>query len=650
MRLKTVLFPIGYLLTALVGYGQTPLHTHLNAAQSDTARLRIYQQIIDYYYQQSQKDSLRFYLKRALPLAIKYPKENLSKVYYLLGLYYRITNQYDSSLFYCKKALRLATHYQSLRQLPRFGYGIAVVYSDKGDMASAFKQLLENIKYCENVKDYTWLWPSYDLLSSISMEIGNKERAAYYEKKKKEAILKYGDLESKLVFLEELATEQEKAGDFRKAQITLDTAIMIAKQIKNPLLELITMTHVAENLLKQKQYNAAIKKARILQQKAYFHKLSIQIGKSYGILANAYLAQKQKKMALFNAQLSYEWALKSQRIDDILDSRQKLITAKQVNGQFESAFWLQKIQTISKDSMAVLKQASIIATLEAKQTLSQQKLREEVLKKNLRINHLVIKDLETQRRFYWFIVGIGLLVLGLISFFLYRTRQTQRAILAQKQKLEIQSVKLQEANQIKNKLFGVIGHDLRAPVQNFQTQLSLLEMDVISQEQFIKKLHTTKNNTQSLYQTLDNLLYWSLLQQQKLKPTPRELSLQEQVEQVLGLYVEIITKKELTIETMLTEDILLMDEAQLGIILRNIFHNAIKFSPISSEIKVEMDIQGQSLCLSVENKIAQKVTTQQGTGLGLELVAELMQLNGGNVQWNQPKNESFCVILQWGVS
>jgi two-component system, sensor histidine kinase and response regulator len=300
--------------------------------------------------------------------------------------------------------------------------------------------------------------------------------------------------------------------------------------------------------------------------------------------------------------------------------------------------------------MAVLKQASIIATLEAKQTLSQQKLREEVLKKNLRINHLVIKDLETQRRFYWFIVGIGLLVLGLISFFLYRTRQTQRAILAQKQKLEIQSVKLQEANQIKNKLFGVIGHDLRAPVQNFQTQLSLLEMDVISQEQFIKKLHTTKNNTQSLYQTLDNLLYWSLLQQQKLKPTPRELSLQEQVEQVLGLYVEIITKKELTIETMLTEDILLMDEAQLGIILRNIFHNAIKFSPISSEIKVEMNIQGQSLCLSVENKIAQKVTTQQGTGLGLELVAELMQLNGGNAQWNQPKNESFCVILQWGVS
>jgi hypothetical protein len=28
-------------------------------------------------------------------------------------------------------------------------------------------------------------------------------------------------------------------------------------------------------------------------------------------------------------------------------------------------------------------------------------------------------------------------------------------------------------------------------------------------------------------------------------------------------------------------------------------------------------------------------------------VAELMQLNGENVQWNQPKNEPFCVTLQW---
>src|ERR1700749_316348 len=79
------------------------------------------------------------------------------------------------------------------------------------------------------------------------------------------------------------------------------------------------------------------------------------------------------------------------------------------------------------------------------------------------------------------------------------------------------SVELEQLNQVKDKFFSIISHDLRSPMNALAGLLDLAEKKHLAPEEFSqrkKELRIQFNHTKTL---INNLFDWTLLQMDKLR-------------------------------------------------------------------------------------------------------------------------------------
>ncbi|GGG43603.1 hypothetical protein GCM10011414_11550 [Croceivirga lutea] len=214
------------------------------------------------------------------------------------------------------------------------------------------------------------------------------------------------------------------------------------------------------------------------------------------------------------------------------------------------------------------------------------------------------------------------------------------------------NLKLQELNSTKDKIFTIIGHDLRSPISTLQELLELYKEKEISDQEIAKITLRLKDNVDQNSYMLSNLLIWANSQMNGFTATPVKTNLLETFENVHSIFLENIEKKNI----MLTQEIyskhfVLIDSNHLKIILRNLLSNAIKFTNKNGRIYLKSKEEQENLSLSIEdngigisdaviNSLNKKETVptkrgtlnEKGTGLGLQLCKELIELNGGQLQ------------------
>jgi signal transduction histidine kinase len=240
----------------------------------------------------------------------------------------------------------------------------------------------------------------------------------------------------------------------------------------------------------------------------------------------------------------------------------------------------------------------------------------------------------------WFISG--LLLLGIIATMLvifYRNKKRTADVLDDKNKrLSQLNNELEEANHTKAKLFGIIGHDLRSPVKQVYQFLKLQKLNVHNEQEKAERAAKMETATESLLETMEDLLLWSKTQMSTLKPNIQPVELLptlQPVELLLQLHLE---EKNIRLQNNIAAGTLVLaDENFLPTIYRNLLQNAIKASPPGEMIIVNTSIQNGKTTLSIQNSgnaFAQEDfekqvqlgrTTQTLNGLGLQLVQELSE-------------------------
>lgn len=229
--------------------------------------------------------------------------------------------------------------------------------------------------------------------------------------------------------------------------------------------------------------------------------------------------------------------------------------------------------------------------------------------------------------------------------------ERQKQEIAQKASLlEQQTRKLTELNNVKNKLFSVIAHDLKTPMYALRNLFNNMQQSNIPAreiKELLPGIATEMNYTTSL---MENLLQWAKVQMVNSPVQPEVLDLQSMIDDVLHLLQLQATNKKIRLEAGLTEPIYgYADREMINLVLRNLVSNAIKFTPDKG--KVSVGGREKNGCLEIfvsdtgrgmsDQEIEQLfgdsyfstrgTNDESGTGLGLKLCKEFLEKNGGHI-------------------
>jgi len=241
----------------------------------------------------------------------------------------------------------------------------------------------------------------------------------------------------------------------------------------------------------------------------------------------------------------------------------------------------------------------------------------------------------------------GLLVfLGFLGYFYRELKSKNKFITQQKEELNV-------ANKTKDYLFSVVSHDLRSPINTIKRQHEKLKRQLKNKE--YDAVSETTNNaialTESTSHLLNNVLHWSLEQNNQLSFKAEEYPLKPLVEQAVYNFEEIAEAKNITLTTTLEAAILVKaDKESLKIVLRNLLDNALKYTGENGTITIKtykdseefstIEIKDTGFGIS-EEKLAKikeledlsidKINRSEGVGLGMLLCQTLIKKNNGKL-------------------
>jgi signal transduction histidine kinase len=235
-----------------------------------------------------------------------------------------------------------------------------------------------------------------------------------------------------------------------------------------------------------------------------------------------------------------------------------------------------------------------------------------------------------------------------------------------KEQLKNQASELQQLNDLKDKLFSIISHDLKGPVFGVKELIHLTQTGLITEEEFMSMLPEVSKNMEHVAILLENLLAWTSSQLRGEYIQTQNLELKKLVTSQKNLLDRIAGEKSIQIELHGFENIWVKaDKNMLELILRNLISNAIKFSPSGNRVLVSTEDQGEMKKLCVEdfgtgiseenlNKLNQGISfttrgqkNESGTGLGLLLVRDYIHKNGGSLTITSDlgKGSKFCITI-----
>ncbi len=210
---------------------------------------------------------------------------------------------------------------------------------------------------------------------------------------------------------------------------------------------------------------------------------------------------------------------------------------------------------------------------------------------------------------------------------------------------------LEASNQTKNKIFAILSHDLRSPLIGIKGLLDFQAEGAMTQKEFEEYLYLMNDGIGFALRTLDNVLAWSSTQMNAAKINATNFPLIETMGEVEQFLKYLALQKEIKITYSIPPSIIAYaDATHIFIITRNLVGNAIKFTPkggaisisaIAIENNVQVSVQDNGVGMEQEfiNRLMNRqehLTTygtnkEKGTGLGVNLILDLLQLNNGKL-------------------
>ncbi|UPS90407.1 tetratricopeptide repeat-containing sensor histidine kinase [Bizionia sp. M204] len=278
-------------------------------------------------------------------------------------------------------------------------------------------------------------------------------------------------------------------------------------------------------------------------------------------------------------------------------------------------------------------------------------------------------------RFVFYILLAVFAILLIFFVLIYSKRNSRlkytRDLEEKNQKIELQNAAileqtkhLEDINKVKDRLFSIVSHDLKDSLTSIKGFIDLLNDGSLTQSEFNSLIPELSENANNASLLLFNLLNWSKSQMQSLESNPSLFDIQEVFEEKTHLLEQKLEKKGITLINQTLHDFVYADRSMIEIVVQNLLTNAIKFSKSGDTITVANRISNGRSIISISDtgvgiapenieKLFKNSTfttvgtsNEKGTGLGLTICKELVDLNMGKIWVESSLNRGTTFYIE----
>lgn len=695
------------------------LKSELLHAEQDTSRLSLLNQLCKAYWYVKPDESIEIG-KKAYQLAERLDdKKGLATALFNLGIGYWVQSKYDTALVKITQSLSISESIADIEGIAHAYNGLGIIHRNKGNYVLALDYQHKNLKINQKAKNQRGIAIAYTNIAVIHYSQGNLVKALDYNLKalkihesignKLELAGAYnnigliyrdeGNYEEALDYYQRAIKLQQEINDRKGiAHSYVNIGNILAEQSKDTLALInfskaqkiyeelgdqqglaATSTNIGDIYYGQGSYQLA--------QEKYFDALGLlkKIGYQQGTaltlnaIAKTYFTMKEYALSVKYAEESMGVARDMQAKNYLKDAAETLYKSYQQLGNYEEAFHHHVLFEQYKDSLINEENIKKIEEIKFDNEIEKKETENALLRTQNEWQARQVTFQKTLKNV--FIIG-SILLLGLVFVFI-RGRQKEKKtsqLLYQKNKeisaiardltaanveIKAQKQNLEKLNQSKDKLFSVISHDLRSPLNSLYGLLVLLQEERLSQNEIQQILPEI---TQQLYHSqhlLDNLLVWAKSQMQGLGPHPQKVNLQEVTEETIQLLQSSAEYKGIQLKNDIHGTVeVFTDQDMIKLVLRNLVANAIKFTPTGGEVmisakvesagfvQVEVSDTGVGIGEEEQRKLFKETIYstrgtqgEKGTGLGLLLSKDFVESNGGAIWVRSTKGMGSTFIF-----
>jgi PAS domain S-box-containing protein len=227
--------------------------------------------------------------------------------------------------------------------------------------------------------------------------------------------------------------------------------------------------------------------------------------------------------------------------------------------------------------------------------------------------------------------------------------------------------KEQELNELKSRFVAMASHEFRTPLSAIQTSAILIgRQNGLGKEQKREKyVAQIKKNVKQLVVILNDFLSLSKLEEGKViadKVTFDFVVLSKTLIEEVSMTKK--TGKNIIISAPDTPVLLNLDPKLVRRILMNLLSNAIKYSPENTDIHIKIEERNECISLEVQNQgigipeeeqeklferffRAKNAQDIQGTGLGLHIIKQFVDLMSGTIDFKSKTNKGATFSVKF---
>jgi two-component system, sensor histidine kinase and response regulator len=543
------------------------------------------------------------YAEEAKQLAIKIGfKRGLGPILENIGWIYYRKGEYSKALEISSQALQINEEFENKKGMAQCLNNLGAIYSEQELYDLGISSFKKAYKIGKDIKNNSIMSRSLNNVAHTFFRTRQLDSARYYAQR---SINEQINDKARMAFSNRtLGDVSLEEGNYKEALRYYELSLRTSIELENNFIKSTILYRLGDLYLRKGDLPKAIS---YLEQ-------NLPLTKKYG-----YISERQH---------TYKFLAK--------------VYAKKKD--FAKAYEFQGLYHVLNDSITEQLRIEQMA-------IAQSKYDSEI--KNAQID-LLTKNSKTQRM--WIYIGIGGLVLLLIQVAILvrnnrRGKIVNKLLSEQNSLINDQKQQLISLNSTKDKLFSIIGHDMRSPVASLRGLMDLVSNEAVTQEEFVQLSKKIRNNLDNVHSDLENLLNWAQAQQKGLKASFERIALNEAVQDKANLLGELSRAKDIKVTNAVPEGVLVYaDKNQLGLVIRNLIGNAIKFNHPNGSIKIDCNRSEDKVNISItdtgtgmsQEEIDKLFITgshfskpgtenEKGIGLGLLLVKEFVELNHGTI-------------------